>query len=49
MRRLYKVHKYVFLFGGIGAGPEDVSMPAVAKAFGTGSCNGSFRPHTLVA
>ena len=30
------MHKYVFLFGGTGAGHEDVSMPAVAKAMGSG-------------
>jgi hypothetical protein len=36
VRRLTAVHKYVFLFGGTGAGHEDVSMPAVAKAMGAG-------------
>jgi len=36
VRRLSPIYKYLFIFGGIGAGHDDVSMAAVAKAFGTG-------------
>jgi hypothetical protein len=36
VRRLQDKHKYLFVFGGTGAGHEDVTLPAVAKAFGTG-------------
>ena len=28
--------QYLFVLGGVGDGPEDVTMAAVTKAFGTG-------------
>jgi len=36
LRRLSAVHRYIFLTGGIGPRHTDISMLAVAKAFGTG-------------
>lgn len=36
IRRLSPVHKYLFIAGGTGAGHEDVTLAAVAKAFGSG-------------
>uniref|UniRef100_A0A7S4PB57 FAD synthase n=1 Tax=Guillardia theta TaxID=55529 RepID=A0A7S4PB57_GUITH len=36
VRRMSPVHKYLFIAGGTGAGHEDVTLTAVAKAFGTG-------------
>lgn len=36
VRRLSPVHKYLFIAGGTGAGHDDVTMAAVAKAFGAG-------------
>ncbi|EKX51724.1 hypothetical protein GUITHDRAFT_42232, partial [Guillardia theta CCMP2712] len=34
VRRMSPVHKYLFIAGGTGAGHEDVTLTAVAKAFG---------------